>query len=119
MYSGIEMRTRDNPESAMVHQPMRLELTLGGVLRPVPDTEKIAFLKGVADYDAHQKVMAQQYPGAWPWPVSGILKSCTCHPDDAPPVPCAQKYALSECRAKPEAKHFDTEAHRSFMRGLG
>lgn len=25
-------------------------------------------------------------------------KPCTCHPDDNPPVPCAQKYALSECR---------------------
>lgn len=93
MCSGIDMRTRDNPESAMVHQPMRLELTLGGVFRLVPDTEKIAFLKAVADYDARQKVMAQQYPGAWPWPVSGVLKS--------------------------EAQHFDTEAHRAFMRGLG
>lgn len=26
-------------------------------------------------------------------------KSCTCHPDDNPPVPCPQKYALTECRA--------------------
>jgi hypothetical protein len=26
-------------------------------------------------------------------------RPCTCHPDDNPPVPCAQKYALSECRA--------------------
>lgn len=26
-------------------------------------------------------------------------RACTCHPDDNPPVPCAQKYALSECRA--------------------
>jgi hypothetical protein len=25
--------------------------------------------------------------------------TCTCHPDDDPPVPCARKYALSECRA--------------------
>lgn len=24
---------------------------------------------------------------------------CTCHPDDSPPVPCARKYALSECLA--------------------
>jgi hypothetical protein len=23
---------------------------------------------------------------------------CTCHPDDNPPVPCARKYALTECR---------------------
>lgn len=26
-------------------------------------------------------------------------RPCTCHPDDSPPVPCARKYALSECRA--------------------
>lgn len=24
-------------------------------------------------------------------------KPCTCHPDDNPPVPCAQKYAYSDC----------------------
>jgi hypothetical protein len=28
-----------------------------------------------------------------------MSRSCTCHPDDNPPVPCAQMYALSECRA--------------------
>lgn len=26
-------------------------------------------------------------------------RQCTCHPDDKPPVPCAQKYALTHCRA--------------------
>lgn len=26
-------------------------------------------------------------------------RPCTCHPDDNPPIPCARKYALSECRA--------------------
>lgn len=25
-------------------------------------------------------------------------RPCTCHPDDNPPVPCPQRYALSECR---------------------
>ncbi|WP_342152397.1 hypothetical protein [Methylorubrum sp. SB2] len=29
----------------------------------------------------------------------GDERSCTCHPSDNPPVPCAKKYALSECRA--------------------
>jgi hypothetical protein len=24
-------------------------------------------------------------------------RKCTCHPDDKPPVPCAHRYALSEC----------------------
>ena len=26
------------------------------------------------------------------------MQPCTCHPDDKPPVPCARKYALTECR---------------------
>ena len=26
-------------------------------------------------------------------------RTCTCHPDDNPPRPCPQKFALSECRA--------------------
>jgi len=26
-------------------------------------------------------------------------RECTCHPDDNPPRPCPQKFALSECRA--------------------
>lgn len=25
-------------------------------------------------------------------------RRCTCHPDDDPPRPCAEKYALTECR---------------------
>jgi hypothetical protein len=30
---------------------------------------------------------------------------CTCHPDDNPPVPCAQKYALSQCLlTEPQAR---------------
>lgn len=32
-------------------------------------------------------------------------KPCTCHPDDNPPVPCPQKFALSECRAAAPAPH--------------
>lgn len=27
------------------------------------------------------------------------VRSCTCHPDDNPPRPCPQKYALTHCRA--------------------
>jgi hypothetical protein len=27
-------------------------------------------------------------------------RKCTCHPDDNPPVPCAEQYAYSECVAK-------------------
>jgi hypothetical protein len=27
------------------------------------------------------------------------VRPCTCHPDDNPPRPCPQKYALADCRA--------------------
>ena len=32
----------------------------------------------------------------------GPYRPCTCHPDDNPPRPCPQKYALAECRATPD-----------------
>jgi hypothetical protein len=28
-------------------------------------------------------------------------RTCTCHPDDNPPKPCARKYAYSECSKVP------------------
>ena len=31
-------------------------------------------------------------------PGFGVDHQCTCHPDDKPPVPCAKRYALTECR---------------------
>ena len=27
-------------------------------------------------------------------------RPCTCHPADNPPVPCAQRYALQDCKAE-------------------
>lgn len=36
-------------------------------------------------------------------PVVG-RRPCTCHPDDNPPSPCAEMYALDECRKAAEAK---------------
>lgn len=26
------------------------------------------------------------------------IRSCTCHPDDNPPLPCPRKFSLTECR---------------------
>lgn len=31
-------------------------------------------------------------------------RPCTCHPDDNPPTPCAEKYALGDCRPTPPAE---------------
>ena len=50
-------------------------------LPPLPEPRLIG---GIGDYGAA---------------IPGIERPCTCHPDDNPPVPCTQKYALSECRA--------------------
>ena len=35
------------------------------------------------------------------WQVEKI-RPCTFHPDDNPPVPCARKYAITECRSEYE-----------------
>lgn len=48
-------------------------------------------LESAIAYDAFQKRMAKEYPGAWPWPVSGV--------------------------SKPEPA-FNADAHRDFLRGL-
>ena len=29
---------------------------------------------------------------------NAATRTCTCHPDDNPPVPCAKQYALTLCR---------------------
>lgn len=47
-------------------------------------------------YRDHGDTKAMPIPQ--PEPVSEP-RPCTCHPDDNPPVPCAQQYALNECRA--------------------
>jgi hypothetical protein len=42
-------------------------------------------------------------------------RPCTCHPDDNPPVPCAQKYALNECRAASEPTETEIEARDALL----
>lgn len=51
-------------------------------LHPAPQPQPV--LSGYSDYGAA---------------IPGIERPCTCHPDDNPPAPCAQQYALNECRA--------------------
>lgn len=40
------------------------------------------------------------------------MKSCTCHPDDKPPVPCAQRYALADCRKAAREQAIDEAVRR-------
>lgn len=51
-------------------------------------------------WGAHPQTIANQRAQiVTPVEVTGLAdRSCTCHPDDYPPVPCPQKYALTECR---------------------
>lgn len=46
---------------------------------------------------------SSQHGGAYPRDKSMSDRPCTCHPDDNPPVPCPQKFALSECKDAPDA----------------
>ena len=41
-----------------------------------------------------------------------MTKPCTCHPDDEPPVPCEQRYALTECRQSKAARVVFEEMNR-------
>lgn len=60
----------------------------------------------------HQKALGDP----WPWPVS-VSKCATEHNAFLKRVADYDRRAKSE--PKPEAQHFDTKAHRAFMRGLG
>lgn len=47
-----------------------------------------------------------------------MTRACTCHPDDNPPVPCAEKYAYSECVAAQRLKNMrNLIAERALKRG--
>ena len=43
------------------------------------------------------------------------MRTCTCHPDDNPPVPCPRKFALSDCRRA--ARLRDKIAEQDKVRG--
>ena len=67
--------------------------------------------------------------GIEPWAIDALraLKSaapaeCTCHPDDNPPRPCPQKYALSDCRSAADRaaiREALKEASRFALRAAG
>jgi len=73
------------------------EISLGALMREQRQSRIVA--GAFPDGNPAAKAMIAQTPQAEP--VSDP-RPCTCHPDDNPPVPCAQQYALSECRAASE-----------------
>ena len=58
-----------------------------------------AFWHGNKKCRANEIHLATLSPAPASKGVSEDERPCTCHPDDNPPKPCPQKYALSECRA--------------------
>lgn len=71
-----------------------------GWARSVP----LPFYGGLLDRISDAWAVITERAFAVRWPEAGELEralaGCTCHPDDKPPVPCAKKYALTECRAE-------------------
>lgn len=111
MCSEIDERTRENPESAMLHHNELCQGYMTG-MQQNPSALEVALA-----YDAHQKRMAQQYPGAWPWPKTGCIA-----PHEEVKITNGFEWLGEngfETKQKNEPQHFDTEAHRAFMRGLG
>lgn len=43
------------------------------------------------------------------------VRTCTCHPDDSPPTPCAEKYALGDCEL---AATTDTQEVETLREGI-
>jgi hypothetical protein len=41
-------------------------------------------------------------------------RPCTCHPGDSPPQPCAQQYALTECKALAQSVTELRDQHKAF-----
>lgn len=71
-----------------------------GWVRAVP----LPFFSGLLGRirDAWSVILGRTYAVRWPkaGELERALSGCTCHPDDRPPVPCAQKFALSACQAE-------------------
>lgn len=59
---------------------------------PIPDTSA-----GERERTVQPSIATKQSTNAT---AASVLsdRPCTCHPDDSPPMPCPQKYALSHCR---------------------
>lgn len=86
--AGIALQLR---EIDRLRQMLRDESDRVSELRDVLRALAAVARRYLPDYDEHPAI--QRADDALD------LRPCTCHPDDSPPVPCARKYALSECRA--------------------
>ena len=49
-------------------------------------------------------------------PAESAFHPCTCHPDDNPPRPCPQKFALSECRKAAHRAKVEAEIQDAWER---
>lgn len=103
MGSWIDARTRENPEAAMVHHNERYQ--------------------GYANQLNHSA--ANPLYNSFGTPMCSDTWSCPVaeHEFQATELLHSQLREAQKARSseapKPEPQHFDTEAHRAFMRGLG
>nr|WKF58805.1 hypothetical protein HUO10_003306 [Paraburkholderia busanensis] len=124
----IDSRTRDNPESAMCQRA------------PAPQGDFLLYTdEFLRQIDAFWRSQGQAMnAGAggenapWPWPKSGVVQPTDAQwtPEELARAESQGREGLKINRIAPTPyvppsvdpardKHFDSEAHRSFMRGLG
>lgn len=95
---------RDNyADAAIVKRACARELR--ALAEKAGSAESVAKIIGIDEYGpmlewskhwVNVGVGAKLYAAAPP--SQPVARTCTCHPDDNPPRPCAQQYALDECR---------------------
>lgn len=83
------MATTDQLQKAQ--QRVGLQLNDFPKSKYVSELKKAGFnTKSLTKVEAYRLIKLHSIP---------VARSCTCHPDDSPPVPCAKQYALTACRA--------------------
>jgi hypothetical protein len=110
-YCKREMRGADDCEKCGMGSPARPTKTAPP--QPAPDAMREVLKEIVTGFDwcmangqnaTMASVLAEDIEDARAVlaapvpPADGAPRPCTCHPDDSPPVPCAHKYALRDCK---------------------
>lgn len=57
-------------------------------------------------YEHHQRNVLSRISALEPQQEEAVARPCTCHPDDNPPVPCAQRFALTDCQQTLDAPYW-------------
>lgn len=91
--SDMWVRIAENMrDQSKIHERSLSAAELAGWKRGMEEVANVASDKDLDRWEIEQAIRAKINAAELPRP-------CTCHPDDNPPIPCPQKFALSECRA--------------------